>query len=122
MKRLTFLSSIMVMLLVSGMISSPAGAATINLVGSWVAGTTHEAEYGGGRVVIFIAHAEFPEAEIALVDDDFAIVGNRRVFHAGPLVKRDLHGLAPLAPDERGGELPQGHGPVAIGSEVVFSG
>jgi hypothetical protein len=58
MKRLTFLFSIMVMLLVSGLIASPAGAATINMLGSWVTGTTHAKETGTDRALIFIAHGE----------------------------------------------------------------
>jgi hypothetical protein len=57
MKRLTFLFSIMVMLLVSGVIPSPAEAA-VSVLGSWVTGISHTKESGSNRALIFIAHAE----------------------------------------------------------------
>jgi hypothetical protein len=58
MKRLPFLSSIMFMLLVSGMIASPAWADTIGVLGSWGTGTSHTKESGTNRTLILIAHAE----------------------------------------------------------------
>jgi hypothetical protein len=56
MKR-SILFSIMGMLLVLGMIASPALAA-VSVIGSWATGTTHAKETGTDRALIFIAHAE----------------------------------------------------------------
>ncbi len=66
MKRLSFLFSIMVMLLVSGLIASSAQADTINVIGSWVTGTTHAKETGTNRALIFIRHGAMPYAQNAL--------------------------------------------------------